>query len=70
MAAPFVEGRLMRKTFWARIDTVCAYCRRKLEIRVDNELQRTVIKPNVEILLFDPEVDWSRFTKPSIIDDY
>ena len=70
MATPFVEGRLMRKTFSARIETACARCRRKLDIRVDNELRRGIKRPNIEILLFEPEVDWSRFTKPNIIGDY
>ncbi len=60
----------MRKTFAARIETVCAYCRRRLEITLDNDLRSDARRPNVDILLFEPEVDWSRFTKPSIIGDY
>ncbi len=70
MATPFVEGRLMKKQFWATIETACACCHRRLEIGVDNELHRGVKRPDLDILLFEPDVDWSRFQKPNIIGDY
>lgn len=41
-----------------------------MRLLVDSEVRTTVLSGTDESLLFEPSVDWSRFTKPNIVDDY
>ena len=41
-----------------------------MEIVVDGELNCQMKKGGPSPLVFEPDVDWSEFTEPTIIDDY
>jgi hypothetical protein len=70
MAAPFVQGRLRNEQLSVEIETACAHCERQLHITVSSDMQWSAREQDAEPLVFEPEVDWAHFTKPTIIDDY
>ena len=70
MATPFVQGRLRGEKLSAEIETSCVHCGQKLHIHLDSEGVWSVSQPGAAPLVFEPEVDWTTFTKPNIIDDY
>jgi hypothetical protein len=54
----------------AIIRTRCARTRRKLTFDVNAEGEVAVREKGARPLLFEPEIDWERFTKPHILDDF
>jgi len=70
LAAPFVQGRLIGKEVEVEIDTSCAQSGQALRLVVDQRVCTSVEPPGVEPLVFEPSIDWTRFTKPHIIDDF
>jgi hypothetical protein len=65
-----VQGRLRNEFLSAEIRTECGHCGRPIELWVDSELRWGAADPQVRPLIFEPNIDWSRFGKSSIIDDY
>jgi hypothetical protein len=41
-----------------------------MEIVVDSELNYRIVKGGPKPLVFEPEIDWSEFKDPTIIDGY
>ena len=70
MATPFVQGQLHQEWLCVEIETACAHCRQPLHLTVDSEMHYTVREQDATPLVFEPEIDWAHFTKPTIIDDY
>jgi hypothetical protein len=70
MAAPFVQGRLTKKRLSVEIQTECAHCERRIRLVVGSNLKFHIEAGGVEPLLFEPEVNWSKFTDPTIIHAY
>ncbi len=70
MAAPFVQGQLRKEYLSVDIETECGHCGRAMHLTVDSELKFTVRDPGAELLVFEPEVDWTTFNEPSIINAY
>jgi hypothetical protein len=54
----------------ALIRTSCAWSGRKLTLEIDLEGTVTVQEKGAAPLLFEPEIDWERFEKPHILDDF
>jgi hypothetical protein len=52
------------------ITTTCAHCGESMELVVDSELNHRIEKGGSSPLVFEPEIDWSRFKDPTIIDGY
>jgi hypothetical protein len=52
------------------IKTSCAHCGEAIELVVDSELTYRVEKGGPSPLVFEPEIDWSKFKDPTIIDGY
>ena len=52
------------------IETSCAHCDEAIVLAVDGELNFEVKKGGPDPLVFEPEVDWSEFNAPTIIDGY
>jgi hypothetical protein len=65
-----VQGRLRSIDLAVRIDTSCAHCGAALRIDVSSRLDWRVRRGPASILVFEPEIDWSAFSAPSIIYDY
>ena len=41
-----------------------------MEFIIDSELRHRIVKGGPAPLIFEPEIDWSRFKDPTIIDGY
>jgi len=52
------------------IKTTCAHCREAIELVVDSALNYRIEKGGPRPLVFEPEIDWSTFKDPTIIDGY
>jgi hypothetical protein len=68
-----VQGRLRNERLAIEIETECGCCGR--ELRIDsvydgNSLRNEVRSEGAEPLVFEPQIDWARFTEPSIIHAY
>ena len=70
MAAPFVEGQLRNTKLTVEIQSRCAQSLRALHLEIDSDLNWAVREPEAQPLVFEPQIDWSRFHKPVIIHDY
>jgi hypothetical protein len=70
MATPFVQGRLRREPLTVRIDSSCAACRRRLAFDLTDQLECAMIDAPDSLLVFEPELDWSTFAAPTIVNDY
>ena len=70
MATPFVQGLLQQRRIEVEIRTVCAHCGDRMVIVVDSELNHRVESGGANPLVFEPEIDWSTFPDPTIIDGY
>lgn len=53
-----------------KIQTQCAHCRKEINIQVSSELDFSVRETEAEVLVFEPDVVWSRLTDPNIIHAY
>ena len=65
-----MQGRLRGKALSVEIETSCAHCDKEIRIRLDSDGAWSVKQKEAQILVFEPEVDWTTFTKPNIIDDF
>jgi hypothetical protein len=54
----------------ASIETACAHCDQPLHIEVDGYGEWSIREHEATPLLFEPQIDWERFSKPHIIDDF
>jgi hypothetical protein len=70
VATPFVQGRLHDRFLEVEIQTTCAHCGELMVIVVDSELDHRIERGGQMSLVFEPEVDWSTFSEPTIIDGY
>jgi len=70
MATPFVQGRLRGGDVEVRIDSRCGACGRALRIDVSSRLEWRVRRGPDSILVFEPEIQWSAFSAPTIVHDY
>jgi len=52
------------------IKTSCAHCGDPIELVVDSDLNHRIERGGSSPLVFEPDVDWSRFEDPTIIDGY
>ena len=65
-----MQGRLRNEYLTVEVESDCAHCGQKLHFVLDSDLNGSVQEAHAEPLLFEPDVDWRNFTKPTIIDDY
>lgn len=70
MATPFVQGRLRQEPLSVAITTQCAHCSRPLHVTIDSDLRYQVDELGAEPLVFQPLIDWTAFTEPTIIDAF
>ena len=52
------------------IKTTCAQSGEKMEFVVDSELDYRIERGGTSPLIFEPDIDWSEFKDPTIIDGY
>lgn len=52
------------------IETSCGHCNRALRMSIDSDLRHRVLSEGAEPLVFEPHIDWQRFTAANIIHDY
>jgi hypothetical protein len=65
-----VQGCLRNEPIGATLRTRCARTGRELTLDVSSEGDVNVREKDASPLLFEPEIDWERFEKPHIIDDF
>ena len=65
-----MQGCLRNEPIAATIRTRCARTGRELTLDVDGEGDVAVREKGASPLLFEPEIDWERFVKPHILDDF
>jgi len=65
-----VQGRLRNERLAVEIDSECAHCGQGLHITLDSELVWNIKEQDASPLVFEPEIDWKRFTGSNIIHDY
>ena len=65
-----MQGHLLKRFLEVEITTACAHCGQPMVIVVDSELSYRIERGGTKPLVFEPEVDWSRFQDPTIIDGY
>jgi hypothetical protein len=65
-----VQGQLRREKLSFLIETECAHCGKPIHIEMDSDLNYKVLEPDVDPLIFAPNVDFSRLKVPSIIDGF
>jgi hypothetical protein len=65
-----VQGCLTRQKVAGAIETRCAQTGKTLTLEVSVEGDVEVRERGASPLLFEPEIDWERFTKPHILDDF
>jgi hypothetical protein len=70
VATPFVQGRLRESALSVEIISSCAHCGDPIRLEVDSELNIQVIEGGPKPLVFEPEIDWSTFAEPNIINAY
>lgn len=70
MATPFVQGRLRNEELEVSVVTECSQTGRELRLSIDSKLGFQVETPEANPLLFEPHLDWSKFSAPNIIHDY
>jgi hypothetical protein len=65
-----VQGHLRKSSLEVEITSTCAHCGQPIELIVDSELDYRIRKGGPKPLVFGPEIDWSTFKDPTIIDGY
>ena len=70
MATPFVQGRLREQKLEVEAVTQCSQTGREIRLRIDSNLVCEVLSQGADPYLFEPHLDWQRFSAPSIIHDY
>jgi hypothetical protein len=65
-----VQGRLKNQSPSVELRTECAHCGRPISITFDGHLAYKVHDEGASPLIFEPQIDWSAFTEPNIINAY
>jgi hypothetical protein len=65
-----VQGHLRQSSLEVEIHTSCAHCGSPMGLVVDSDLDHRIVEGGQTPLVFEPEVDWSRFNDPNIIHGY
>jgi hypothetical protein len=65
-----VQGHLRQSPLEVEIKTTCAHSGKAIELLVDSELNYRIVKGGPNPLVFEPEIDWTTFKDPNIIDGY
>jgi hypothetical protein len=65
-----VQGHLRNRHLTVEIHSSCAHCGDAIELVVDSELDYRVTAGGPSPLVFEPDIDWSTFQDPTIIDGY
>ena len=65
-----MQGHLRKSPLEVEIKTTCAHCGEAMELVVGSELNYRIEKGGPSPLVFEPEIDWSKFKDPTIIDGY
>ena len=65
-----MQGHLRKSPLEVKINTTCAHCGEAMELIVDSELNYRIPNGGPSPLVFEPEIDWSEFKDPTIIDGY
>jgi hypothetical protein len=65
-----VQGCLRNEPVAATIRTRCARTGRDLTIDIDADGDIEVREKDASPFLFEPQIDWERFEKPHILDDF
>jgi len=65
-----VQGHLWKSPLEVEIKSTCANSGKAIELVVDSELNYRIEKGGPSPLVFEPEIDWSEFKDPTIIDGY
>ena len=65
-----MQGHLRKSPLEVEITTNCAHCGEAIELTVDSGLNYRIEKGGPSPLVFEPEIDWSEFKDPNIIDGY
>ena len=64
-----MQGRLRGEALSVRIESACGHCGRPLHLGVTSDLDVTA-EEAAEPLLFEPDIVWSEFREPNILDAY
>ena len=67
-----MQGCLRGEELSVSLETSCAHCDQTLHIDIDSASRCYVreTEDGASPLLFEPQIDWERFNKPHIIDDF
>jgi hypothetical protein len=65
-----VQGRLRESFLTVEIVSSCAHCGEPIRLEVDSELSFRVLEGGPRPLVFEPDIDWSTFSEPNIINAY
>jgi len=65
-----VQGHLRKSPVEVKIKTACAHSGEAIELVVDSELNYRIERGGPTPLVFEPDIDWSTFKDPTIIDGY
>jgi hypothetical protein len=70
MASPFVQGQLRKKQVSITVQTQCAHCAEPMRLKINSDLNCEILVGGAELLLFVPQVDFSKLADPSIVDAF
>ena len=65
-----MQGRLRGNELAVEIDSSCVHCCEPIRLEVTSDLSHRVNEGCPLPLVFEPDVDWSTFSEPSIINAY
>lgn len=65
-----MQGLLRKTPLAVEITTTCAHCDEAMELVVDSELVYRLERGGSRPLVFEPDIYWSTFEDPTIIDGY
>ena len=65
-----MQGHLRKSPLEVDIKSTCALSGEKIEFVVDSELNYRIERGGPNPLVFEPDIDWSEFKDPTIIDGY
>ena len=65
-----MQGWLTNEELHAVIDTACAHCEAPMRLTVGSDGSYEVRERDASPLMFQPEIDWSTFDRPTIVDDF
>jgi hypothetical protein len=65
-----VQGRLRDSFLSCEIHTECGHCGQPIGIKLDSQLNHTILEGPANPLVFVPFVDFDKLKDPSIIDAF